>query len=325
MHDYKEYAPLEFDPDVFDLEKREQIFRNQQYTIPKESRKYKDYTRKLSKEDDKSQIDECFSELGEEFEYKPWAIGGILNHPDFQHIKIKIIYKNDIKINYKNKEEAIMDGYTNFSKDCMNSKGIIYPFTGLRGDSKQLWRQVKILKSESRIEFVKANTYPLQKKAIKNSDVVIWACGYESRPLPITFNNSLSGKIERLDFKRVGNNQLEVDDNLRLVNKGTLNNLSLYGIGLGYSIKTSNKHVKAEKTLNSRADGVRIYCSIVPFVLHKNICAKKATSKALKITVPDRAFSMQRSNIVYSDCKNKNRVSSVSKENRYEIEPIQEV
>lgn len=86
-----------------------------------------------------------------------------------------IIYRNDIKVNYKSKEEAQMDGYTNYTKSCINSKGIIYPFTGIRGDAKQLWRKVKVLKTEKRVEFVRANTYAAQKVAIANSDVVIWA------------------------------------------------------------------------------------------------------------------------------------------------------
>lgn len=57
----------------------------------------------------------------------------------------------------------------------------------------------------------------------------------------------------------MGFNQFEVDDDLRLVVKNSTKTYNLFGIGLGYSIKTSNKHVKAEKNLNSRADGVRLY------------------------------------------------------------------
>lgn len=164
-----------------------------------------------------------------------------------------------------------MDGYTYFTKSCINSKGYIYPFTGLRGDSKQLWRQVKILKTEKRVEFVKATTYTAQKSAIKDSGAIIWACGYESKPIPITHLNPLNNVQETLEFRKAGNSQFEVDDNLKLIIKNSSQDYNIFGIGLGYSIKTSNKMVKAEKNLNSRADGIRIYCSIVPFILHKMI------------------------------------------------------
>ena len=130
--------------------------------MPKECRKYKNYL----KNDVKGSKGE-FSELGEEFDYDYWQIGGILNHPEFSHIKVKIIWKGDIKVWYKSKDEAAIDGYTNFTKNWVNSKGIIYPFTGLRGDAKQLWRRIKVLKSEDKVEFVRANNFTLQKTAIK--------------------------------------------------------------------------------------------------------------------------------------------------------------
>ena len=172
-----------------------------------------------------------------------------------------------------------MDGYNNFTKNCINSKGIIYPFTGLRGDAKQLWRQIKIMKNESRVELVKANTYSLQKTAIKHSDVVIWACGYESNHVPVMMQNPLTNKLEPIDFKKTGIKQYEVDDNLKIINKGSSKNLNVFGIGLGYSIKTSNKHIKAEKNLNSRADGVRLYGTIVPYILFPYISMKKMENK----------------------------------------------
>jgi hypothetical protein len=203
MHDFREYENHEFDIDIFDPEKRALIFNKHAISVPKANKKYKT-TKSLKLTDaDGTENETIFSELGEELDYEPWNIGGILSHPEFAHIKINIIYKNDIKVMYKSKEEAMMDGYTNFSKGVVNSKGIIYPFTGLRGDAKDLWRRVKVLKTEKQIEFVKANNYHSQKQAIKSSDVVIWACGYESRQLPVTIQNPLSGERENLEFKKI--------------------------------------------------------------------------------------------------------------------------
>jgi hypothetical protein len=172
MHDYKDFESHDFDIEFFDPENRNIMFKTQRKRVPKEGRKYRQIKR-IKNNDSQEPFE--FSALGEEFEYSPWTIGGLLNHQDFAHIKIKIIYKHDIKVHYKSKEEALMDGFTNFNKNCINSKGIIYPFTGIRGDAKQLWRRVKILKSEDKVEFIKANNYSAQKTAIKNSDVIIWA------------------------------------------------------------------------------------------------------------------------------------------------------
>jgi hypothetical protein len=269
MHDFKEYETHDFNMDILDDDKRDSIFNKQTTFVPKANRKYKVVKRVNQKDSDANE--QIFSELGEEFDYKPWHIGGILSHPEFAHIKINIIYKNDIKVCYKCKEEALNDGYTNFNKGVINSKGIIYPFTGIRGDAKDLWRRVKILKTEKQVEFVKANTYPSQKQAIESSDVVIWACGYKSKHLPVYVKNSLSGENENLDFQKIGSYQYEVDDELRLIPKNSNKTYNIFGIGLGYSIKTTNKHVNAEKILNSRADGVRLYITIVPFILFKHL------------------------------------------------------
>lgn len=145
-------------------------------------------------------------------------------------------------------------------------------------------------------------------------------------PLPITIQNPVSSRVDTLDLKRVGQNQFEVDDDLRLIPKSGIKSYNLFGIGLGYSIKTSNKHVKAEKNLNSRADGVRLYCSIVPNVLYHNICLKKYNNRGIKASIEARAASMQRSmGAVYSLSHNRQRISSVTKDMNMEITPIEEV
>lgn len=105
----------------------------------------------------------------------------------------------------------------------------------------------------------------------------------------------MTNVVEDLEFRRVGQNQFEVDDDLRLVVKNATKPLNLFGIGLGYSIKTTNKHIKAEKNLNSRADGVRLYVSIVPYILSSSLAPKRLISKGLKINgMNTRATSMQR-------------------------------
>jgi hypothetical protein len=57
--------------------------------------------------------------------------------------------------------------------------GIVYPFTGLRGDAKELWRKI-VKGQESRILLVRADTLKEQKFELSNADIVIMACGYQT-------------------------------------------------------------------------------------------------------------------------------------------------
>ena len=40
-----------------------------------------------------------------------------------------------------------------------------------------------------------------------------------------------------------------------------------YGFGLGFSIKTSNPFVKAEKSLSAKADGIKLYHTVLSELL----------------------------------------------------------
>ena len=83
-----------------------------------------------------------------------------------------------------------------------------------------------------------------------------------------------------------GFNQFEVTDNLelRLLNGDPTDSkpLNIFGIGLGYSVKTSNAFVGAEKTLNTRADGVKLYHTVVAEVLLSNLSARRKPKNPLK-------------------------------------------
>ena len=59
----------------------------------------------------------------------------------------------------------------------MSKGGIVYPFTGIRGDAKELWRRIK-KGVEPRIKLIRADSLIEQKEYTKKSDVVIFACGY---------------------------------------------------------------------------------------------------------------------------------------------------
>lgn len=77
---------------------------------------------------------------------------------DLDSTEIIILYRDDIKVFYSKVQDAINDGYTNFSpEDFSNENGYLYSFTGLRGDAKELYRQIS-KGNERRIQLVKAES-----------------------------------------------------------------------------------------------------------------------------------------------------------------------
>jgi hypothetical protein len=46
------------------------------------------------------------------------------------------------QVYYANKQEADQAGYFDYSRGSMNKRGQIHPFTGLRGDSRDLYQRV---------------------------------------------------------------------------------------------------------------------------------------------------------------------------------------
>ena len=55
--------------------------------------------------------------------------------------------------------------------------GIVYPFTGLRGDAKELYRTLALGK-ENRVELIRADNIAEQRPHCKVATIIIFATGY---------------------------------------------------------------------------------------------------------------------------------------------------
>ena len=125
------------------------------------------------------------------FKYDEWPNRGSLTNPlqlpEFAEGDIKILYRDRLKVFFKSAKEATDAGYTDFEVDERATKkkdGYVYSFTGLRGDAKQLYLDVRS-GTEKRVSFVKAETPQLQSEYVEAADLVIWACGYQSNAIKI--------------------------------------------------------------------------------------------------------------------------------------------
>jgi hypothetical protein len=66
-------------------------------------------------------------------------------------LEITILYRDKIRVFYKNAKEARSNDYHDF--DTQDRDGYIYAFTGLRGDAKQLYQDIRVGK-EHRVKLV---------------------------------------------------------------------------------------------------------------------------------------------------------------------------
>ena len=60
----------------------------------------------------------------------------------------------------------------------------MYPYSGLRGDAKALYKNIKS-GAEKRITLVRAAHPELQAEYMQKADIVVWACGYQTNKIPI--------------------------------------------------------------------------------------------------------------------------------------------
>lgn len=107
--------------------------------------------------------------------------------PKFSAGDIKILYRDRIKVFFKTAKDAVNAGYTDFDPEERAKKkkdGYIYSFTGLRGDAKKLYLDVKS-GLETRVSFIKAETPEKQRVFVEKADLVIWACGYQTNSVKI--------------------------------------------------------------------------------------------------------------------------------------------
>jgi hypothetical protein len=73
------------------------------------------------------------------FSYGDWSTIEQANLPQFRHgvDEVVILYRDRIRVYYKNIEKAEADGYDELDRDKFGkANGYIYAFTGLRGDAK---------------------------------------------------------------------------------------------------------------------------------------------------------------------------------------------
>lgn len=173
---------------------------------------------------------------------------------------ICILHRSPIQVFYASKKDADSDRYTDIGP-INKSTGQIHPFGGLRGDAKELWRNIR-LGRETRVKLVKTNNATtIINKMYDDAAVIIWACGYSTNTIPLLDENNNPIKY------KLNKGQIEVDENANVLME-KLNDTgdsliscpipNLYGSGLGYGLKATFDNGELDGS-SGRADGVAVY------------------------------------------------------------------
>ena len=181
------------------------------------------------------------------------APGLLSSSPQAQECSVTILHRSPFRLFYNNKREAEADGL----KDLVstNRHGQINPFGGLRGDAKALYLSIR-RGSEGRVRTVQVRhgaSQTIVQRAFDRAAVIVWACGYESKPFRI-IDTTTGGDLPIRSSK----GQVEVDHECRVLLRNDGRCPNLFAIGLGYGLAATLEDGSPDGS-SGRADGVAVY------------------------------------------------------------------
>ena len=120
-----------------------------------------------------------------------WVLTNLMPPEMFSAGSIRLLHRGRLQIFYPSAEEALMDGYKDFTADdiCPVTRRV-FRLGGLRGDGRQLWRSVSGLagtEPETRVAVQRMNMFsPSQLRAhLQEADLIICALGYRAHTVPV--------------------------------------------------------------------------------------------------------------------------------------------
>ncbi|MFS1524193.1 FAD-dependent oxidoreductase [Microbulbifer sp. 2304DJ12-6] len=154
--------------------------------------------------------------------------------------EIKMVHRNPVKVFYESAEEARSDGFTDFGDDdiCPVS-GNVYYIAGLRGDAKQLYREVANLGDEAGNDAIEMIYNASIAEGLRHDSIdwsrvalVIFAGGYDFREVHIENPMGTSIRLQGSYTGRYVNDQCKLLDTLG----NPIDGLYAVGLGTGFSL-----------------------------------------------------------------------------------------
>ena len=167
---------------------------------------------------------------------------------------------------------AKKEGYDDYDKKKFpRDSSIIYGFTGLRGDAKELYKKIKS-GEEKRVQIVEAPTAEEQEKYVNEADIVIWATGYQTAKMPIFNQKNQKIKLSSQNmFENTTLTQYDVDDLCRIYHADGQRTFSrMYGVGVGYPQRRSDGMSLTQKESEDYQVWFYKYPKVDSFDLYRN-------------------------------------------------------
>ena len=209
--------------------------------------------------------------LGSKFRYEPFDFD-YNDLTEFEEGDIKILYRGEIRVFFDSVQSAQKEGYTSYDEKVYTKfLGFLYGYTGLRGDAKKLYLDIK-KGDEKRIQLIHAPTPIEQKKYAEDADLVIWSCGYQTQKIKI---HTQAGKSVKLSTQMMTDNktviQYDVDDFSRIyLANGTQIFSKIFGLGIGYPQRRSDGMIFSKKLSNDFNFTFYRYPKVDSFDLYRN-------------------------------------------------------
>lgn len=216
------------------------------------------------------------------------------NFEEINNLEIVIAYRDIIKVYYSTEREAQRDGYNIYDpKKAVNKNSNVYPFIGIRGDAKELYRSI-VQNRERRVKLKKTVKKEDLEELIKDSCLVIWAGGYTTNAIPL-FSNQYKSTID-LFFEEGGTCDVTKDMNILDINKKPIPNF--LGIGQGFSTHSieiigDGKQGKADSiNLYNTSTAKKLNSSLITLLSSTKI-QKEQSNNNLKSPEPNRSSKAQ--------------------------------
>lgn len=196
------------------------------------------------------------------------------NKTPIENIEITIVYKDHVKVYYPTEREALNDGYNVYDPaKAVNKNSNVYPFIGIRGDAKELYRNI-VNGKEKRVSLLKCARQEDMLKLINKNTIVIWAGGYTSNLIPIyerkekNSNNNNSNLFSPIELFSEDGSTCEVTKELNVINKNKTPIKNMLGIGQGYSTYSIEILANGKR---GKSDSVNLYSTHIAKKLFKAI------------------------------------------------------
>eukprot|EP00658_Telonema_sp_P-2_P085121 TRINITY_DN9633_c0_g1_i4.p1 TRINITY_DN9633_c0_g1~~TRINITY_DN9633_c0_g1_i4.p1 ORF type:complete len:497 (+),score=117.54 TRINITY_DN9633_c0_g1_i4:260-1750(+) len=189
--------------------------------------------------------------------------------------EIMLVHRSKIRLYYNSAAEARKDGYADIDDDSTSRSGKINLFSGLRGDAKQLYKDIASGK-EKRVQLCKLSPDAVNvsvgkgavwKSVLAGVELIVLATGLRTSMVPVIRPD---GTVA--DFMVDGQGQLRSDEQGRLLQADGKPMLNVFGIGAGHGHPADSGLIQGETHSSlRRADGVRMYVQLYGHILLSNL------------------------------------------------------